>query len=32
MITPQHVRVTLYPYGAGPFSGRDVRVKSRYVS
>ena len=32
MITPQHVRVTLYPYGTGPFASRDIRVKSRYVS
>ena len=29
MITPQHVRVTLHPYGTGPFAGRDIRVKSR---
>ena len=32
MITPQHVRVTLYPYGTGPFASRDIRVKSRYIS
>jgi phenylacetate-CoA ligase len=32
MITPQHVRVTLYPYGTGPFASRDIRLKSRYVS
>jgi phenylacetate-CoA ligase len=32
MITPQHVRVTLYSYGKGPFEGRDIRVKSRYVA
>jgi phenylacetate-CoA ligase len=32
MITPQQVRVTLYPYGTGPFASRDIRVKSRYVS
>jgi phenylacetate-CoA ligase len=32
MITPQHVRVTLYRYGKGPFASRDIRVKSRYVA
>jgi phenylacetate-CoA ligase len=32
MITPHHVRVTIYPYGKGPFEGRDIRVKSRYVA
>jgi phenylacetate-CoA ligase len=32
MITPNHVRVTLYAYGKGPFEGRDIRVKSRYVA
>ena len=31
MITPQHVRVTVYPYGTGPFEGRDIRIKNRYV-
>jgi phenylacetate-CoA ligase len=31
MITPLHVRVTLHAYGKGPFEGRDIRVKSRYV-
>jgi phenylacetate-CoA ligase len=32
MITPQQVRVTVHPYGQGPFAGRDIRVKSRYVA
>jgi phenylacetate-CoA ligase len=32
MITPQHVCVTLYAYGTGPFAGRDIRIKSRYVA
>lgn len=32
MITPDHVRVALHPYGTGPFSGRDIRLKSRYVT
>jgi phenylacetate-CoA ligase len=32
MITPRHVRVTLYPYGKGPFDGRDIRIKNRYVA
>lgn len=32
MITPLHVKVTLYPYGTGPFAGRDIRIKSRYVA
>ena len=32
MITPQHVRVTLYPYGTGPFANRDIRIKNRYVA
>jgi phenylacetate-CoA ligase len=32
MITPQHVRVTLYPYATGPFQNRDIRVKSRYIA
>lgn len=32
MITPGHVRVTIHPYGQGPFAGRDIRVKSRYVA
>ena len=31
MITPQHVRVILHPYGTGPFAGRDIRIKSRYI-
>lgn len=32
MITRDHVRVTLYPYGKGPFEIRDIRVKSRYIA
>jgi phenylacetate-CoA ligase len=32
MITPHHVRVTIYPYGKGPFEGRDIRIKSRYIA
>jgi phenylacetate-CoA ligase len=32
MITPNHVRVTLYAYGQGPFANRDIRVKCRYVA
>lgn len=31
MITPAQVRVTLHPYGTGPFAGRDIRIKSRYI-
>ena len=31
MITPAQVAVTLHPYGTGPFAGRDIRVKSKYV-
>jgi phenylacetate-CoA ligase len=31
MITPQHVRVTIHPYGTGPFANRDIRIKNRYV-
>jgi phenylacetate-CoA ligase len=32
MISPRHVRATLHPYGQGPFAGRDIRVKSRYIA
>jgi phenylacetate-CoA ligase len=32
MITRDQVRVTLHPYGKGPFEIRDIRVKSRYIA
>jgi phenylacetate-CoA ligase len=32
MITPQQVRVTIHAYAQGPFAGRDIRVKSRYIA
>jgi phenylacetate-CoA ligase len=32
MIVPEQVRVTLHVYGTGPFAGRDIRIKNRYVA
>jgi len=32
MITAQQVRITLYSYATGPFAGRDIRIKNRYVA
>jgi phenylacetate-CoA ligase len=29
--TPDHLDVAVYDYGEGPFAGRDIRVKCRYI-
>ncbi|MDX9911405.1 MAG: hypothetical protein RBS39_06210 [Phycisphaerales bacterium] len=31
MFADDHVVVAIHPFGTGPFAGRDVRVKNRYI-